>query len=179
MTDAPAARLWIGRASFVLIAFTLVFLNLLPLATVPQRWAPPDLLLAIALAWTARRPDYVPALLIAAVFLLSDLLFHRPPGLWTALVLIATEALRARNADLRNVSFALEWMTVAFAVVALTLGNRLILALAMTPQAPLELTMIQMVLTIAIYPLVTLGSRYLFGVSRPAPGAVDSLGHKL
>lgn len=179
MADAPSTRLWIGRASFVGVAALIVFAQLLPLGHVPRAWAPPDLLLAFTVAWAARRPDYVPVLLVAAVFLMTDLLFQRPPGLLTALVLILTEMLRMRAAGLRNVPFLLEWATVAVGIVAVTLGYRLVLAVVMVPQAPLALTLIQMMMTIFAYPVVVLISSILFGVSRPAPGAVDALGHRL
>ncbi len=35
-------------------------------------WIAPDLLIAFALAWSVRRPDYVPALLLAVAFLLTE-----------------------------------------------------------------------------------------------------------
>lgn len=137
------------------------------------------MLLCVTLAWVARRPDFVPAVSVAVVFLLTDLLFQRPPGLFAALVVLATEMLRTRRSDLRNVPFALEWATVAFAIVAITGLDRLILALTMTPRAPLALDMIEMVLTVVIYPLVVLASHVFFRVRRPARGEVDSLGHRL
>ena len=114
-----------------------------------------------------------------AVFLLTDLLFQRPPGLWAALVVVLTETLRSRSRGLRNVPLVLEWGTVAFGIVAITLANRLVLAIMLTPQAPLTLTLIQMVMTIMIYPVVVLVAQVLFGLTRPAPGQVDSLGHRL
>ena len=49
-----------------------------------------------------RRPDFLPVLLIGAVVLLEDLILLRPPGLWTALVILATEFVRARAALTRR-----------------------------------------------------------------------------
>ncbi|EAR52013.1 membrane protein, putative [Oceanicola granulosus HTCC2516] len=176
---SPLARIWIGRASYLAIAVVLMFLHLLPLDTVPRRWAPPDWLLIVTFAWVARRPDYVPVLLIALVMLLSDLLFHRPPGLWTGIVLICAEGLRRRSADLRAVPFPLEWLTIALVICAAVLANRFLLAVSVTPQAPLSLAMVEMVVTILAYPIVTWLSYLAFGVTRPAPGAVDALGHRI
>lgn len=170
---------WIGRGCYVLVVLGLIFLQLLPLDTRPPGWAPPDMMLAITFAWAARRPDYVPVLLVTAAFLLTDLLYHRPPGLWTALVVLAVEALRGRAQDLRNVPYTLEWATVAAAVIAVTLAYRFVLALTMSAQVPLTLTMMQMVLTVLVYPVVTLVSYLVFGVRRPALGEVDALGHRL
>ena len=45
----------------------------------PARWPGPDLIaVRLTLAWVLRRPDYVPALLIALVVLVEDLLLHAP-----------------------------------------------------------------------------------------------------
>ena len=179
MADSPAARIWIGRAVYLAVATAIVFLQLLPIDTAPPAWAPPDLLLAVTLAWVARRPEFLPFFVVFLVFLLTDLLFQRPPGLWAALVLILTETVRSRSRGLRNVPLALEWGTVATGIVAITLANRLVLAIVMTPQAPLTPTLVQMVLTIVIYPVVVVVAQVLFGLTRPAPGQVDSLGHRL
>ncbi|GGL53015.1 hypothetical protein [Wenxinia marina] len=175
----PATRRWMGRLAFTGIALGLVFLRLLPLDTLPRGWAPPDLLLAATMAWTVRRPEHVPVLLVAALFLLTDLLFHRPPGLMAAAVVIATEALRRRHAGFRTMPFPLEWATVSLAIVGLTFGVRLTLAALMMPQAPMALTMIEMGLTILSYPLVVGFAYVAFGLTRRAPGAVDALGHRL
>ena len=179
MADNPVARIWIGRAVYLAVAMAIIFLQLLPLDTAPPEWAPPDVLLAVTLAWVARRPEFLPFFVVFLVFLLTDLLFQRPPGLWAGLVLILTETVRSRSRGLRNVPLALEWGTVAVGIVAITLANRLVLAIVMTPQAPLTPTLVQMVLTIAIYPVVVVVAQVLFGLTRPAPGQVDSLGHRL
>ena len=67
----------------------------------PGRLPGPDIILLIALSWIVMRPDYVPVLLLAVVFLLTDLLLMRPPGLWTALAVLAGEFLRNRQLQLR------------------------------------------------------------------------------
>ena len=179
MAKTPTAKVWIGRAVYLALAAVIIFIQLLPISTAPVAWAWPDILLAVTLAWVARRPEFLPYGVVFAVFLLVDLLFQRPPGLWAALVLVLTEAVRSRSRGLRNVPLALEWGTVAVGIVAITVANRLVLAIVMTPQAPLALTVIQMVMTIAVYPVVVLVAQLFFGLTRPAPGQVDSLGHRL
>lgn len=179
MAESPAATLWTGRVVYLALATIVIFIQLLPLDTAPPGFAGPDILLALTLAWVARRPAYVPVGVVVVVFLLTDLLFQRPPGLWAALVVMLVEAVRSRSRGLRNVPLALEWGTVAAGIVAITLTNRLILIVVMTPQAPLTLTLIQMVMTIAIYPVVVGMGHFFFGLTRPAPGQVDSRGHRL
>lgn len=145
----------------------------------PIRWIAPDFLLLLTLAWVARRPSFVPALAVAGVFLLADLLFQRPPGLWAGLVLILSEVLRSRSYSLRTLPFWIEWATVGGGLVAITVVNRFTLSMVLVPQAPLGLTLLQLGLTIVAYPLVVLVSFALFGVKRPAPGEVDAYGHRI
>lgn len=147
--------------------------------TTPARWIAPDLLLLITLAWVARRPSFAPVIVIAAVFLLSDMLFQRPPGLWTALVLILSEILRSRARSMRTLPFMLEWATVSTGIALITGIYHFTLSMTLVPQPTFGLTMIQFLLTIAAYPAVVFVSYAVFGVSRPAPGEVDALGHRV
>ena len=179
MARVLTSRVWLGRMVYAATAVILIFLQLLPLDSRPATWASPDWVLALTLAWLARRPDHVPVFLIAAIFMLTDLLFQRPPGLWAALVVILTETLRARVAGIRNMPFALEWGTVAFGVLVITLTYRFAQLIVMSPQAPLGLTLIQMIMTIMFYPLVVGLAQIVFGLTRPAVGEVDNRGSRL
>tara|TARA_R110002096_G_scaffold97490_1_gene217301 strand:+ start:453 stop:992 length:540 start_codon:yes stop_codon:yes gene_type:complete len=179
MADTPTTRVWLGRSIFVLVTLALIFVQLLPLSMIPAVWAAPDWGLAVALVWVARRPDYAPMIVLAGLFFLADLLFQRPPGLWSALVVILSEILRTRAKGIRNMPFALEWGTVSVGIIVITLLNRAVLTVVMTAQAPLGLTLIQMMMTIIFYPLVVAVAHFVFGVSRPSLGQVDSRGHRL
>ena len=76
--------------------------------------AGPDLMLAFTFAWVLRRPDYVPVLLIAAIFLLEDMLLMRPPGLWTAdRADRDRDPARSREPRPREMPFMAEWAMVA------------------------------------------------------------------
>ena len=179
MAETPSGQLWIGRATYLALAFVIVFAQLLPIDARPDNWPFPDLLLAATFVWVVRRPDFAPVIVIGVIFLLTDLLFQRPPGLWAALVVIATEIVRNRSKGLRDFPILLECVTVAGAIVALVVANRLVLSMAMTPQAPLGPTLIQMIGTILIYPVMILIARFVFGVRRPALGEVDTYGHRI
>ena len=177
MTEGRSA--WSARITYVLLAFVLVVAPLLPLNTVPRSYASPDLLLLVTAAWAARRPDSLPALLVAALFLLADFLFQRPPGLYAALVLLYTEWLRRRAPRLRKGSFLGEWVAVGTGIAVLGLVDRAVLGMLMTPQPRLGLTLTQLILTIALYPVVTGVAHVALGLRRPAQGEVDALGHRL
>lgn len=179
MAETAPSRVWFGRLMFVMIALGLLFVQILPLSSRPLIWAGPDWGLAFTLAYVARRPDFAPTIAIAALFFLMDLLFMRPPGLWSGLVVILSEMIRKRAKGIRNMPFALEWGTVAVGIVAITLLNRAVLMVVMTVQAPLGLTLIQMAMTIIFYPVVVVVAHYVFGVSRPSPGQTDSRGQRI
>jgi len=164
------------RALFVGLGMLLIFLHLLPLNTVPQGWAGPDIMLAFTFAWVLRRPDYVPPVVIALLFLMGDLLYQRPPGLWSALVLIGSEALRARGPGLRDLTFPVEWLSVATTLVCMTLGYRVILGLLLIDQPPLGLSLMQLVMTLVLYPWAVLMSHHVFGVRKIAPGDIGTAG---
>lgn len=176
MGEQSAFDLWLRRAIFAALCLAVIFWRLLPLDTLPRGWAGPDLIVALAFAWVLRRPEYAPPVLIAVLVLLADLLFQRPPGLWAALVLLGSEALKARAPGLRDMGFGPEWLSVAVVLVAMTLAERTVLAILLVPQAPLGLSLMQMGMTALAYPLVVLGSALLLGVRKLRPGDAAALG---
>lgn len=176
MVDPRTARRWGYRALYLAICAGLIFLHLLPVDLQAGRYPGPDIMLCLTVAWVLRRPRFVPIWLIAFVFLVADMLFMRPPGLWTALVVIGVEFLRAREAQSRETSFSAEWAMVAAVLAVMTLANRAILGLTMVEQVSLGLTLLQLVFTVLAYPVVVLVSRVLFGVRKIAPGELEALG---
>jgi len=170
MAETGSVHLWLMRALFVALAGALVFARLLPLDTLPPGWAGPDLFIALAFAWAVRRPDYVPPLLVAALALTMDLLLQRPPGLWAAMTLLGCETLRRRAPALRDLTFLAEWAAVAGTLVVMTLSYRLVLTVLMVDQAPLGLSLMQLLSTLVAYPLVAALSHLVFGVRKRVPG---------
>ena len=175
MAERSATFLWSMRFIYLGLCGLVMFLHLLPLEPVTSFWAAPDLMVAITFAWVLRRPEYAPLFFIAGIFLLADFLFHRPPGLWAALVLIGSQTLRAKAPDLRDLTFPVEWLTVATTLVIMTLGYRLILGLTVVDQAPLGLSLIQLVMTLLACPIVVFVTQAIFGVRKLAPGDVDAI----
>ncbi len=169
MTEASRGHLWAMRGLFAALCALVIFWRLLPLDTLPPGWAGPDLITALAFAWVLRRPAYAPALLVAIVVLVADIMFQRPPGLWAALVVLGCETLKARAPGLRDMGFGPEWLVVGVVTLGVTLLYRLSLAVLLVPQAPLGLSLMQMAMTVLCYPLVVLASSLLFGVHKARP----------
>ena len=179
MIDPITRRRLSYRTLFVVIGLVLIFVRLMPVDHSPGGLPGPDLTLALTLAWVLRRPEYAPALLIVLVFLLEDIMFWRPIGLWALIVLGATEFLRRREQSLRDLPFALEWALVAGLLIAMVAVKRIVLLVTMVDQPSLGLELFQMLVTLAAYPGVVLVSRVAFGLRRAAPGEVDAYGHRM
>ena len=179
MAEGWISSLWSHRLLFLAVAFVLIFLRLLPLPDVAGHLPGPDFLLCLIFAWTVRRPDYLPVGMIAVVVLLEDLLLMRPPGLWTALVILASEFIRSRVALTRELSFGVEWLLVAGLMLALFVAQRLAFALAFLPQPGLGFVLVQTGWSIVAYPLIVALSRYGLDLHKPAMGEVDAYGRRL
>lgn len=170
MAERVDGRIWVLRGLFVLLAFALMAVALVPLDMRPSTWAGPDLLLAVALAWVVRQPSALPIGVVAIVFLIADLLLMRPPGLWAALVVVLTEAIRRRHSEFRSMSFLAEWGTVAGGIVAVALVYRTILFVLAVPRPPLGLSAMETAATVIAYPVVVLLAHFLFGIRKATPG---------
>ncbi len=179
MIDPIAARLWLHRGLFLGLVLLILFLRILPIGDADGGLPGPDLLLCLILAWTIRRPDHLPALLIAAVVLLEDLILMRPPGLWAAIVVLATEFLRARTALTRELVFAVEWLVIAGLMLAMMLASRLVLALAFVDQPAFAFAFAQVAASALFYPLIVAALSWLLDIRKPSTGEVDAFGRRM
>ena len=179
MVDGLRSSVWLYRLSFVGLAVVLLFLRLLPLGSQAGDWPGPDILLCLIFAWVVRRPDYLPVLLIAGIVLLEDLILQRPPGLWCALVVLATEFIRSRAALTRELGFLTEWLLVGSMMVALLLAYRMAFSVAFLPQPGFGFALLQTLWSVLCYPLAVAASRFAFDLRKPAMGEVDAYGRRL
>lgn len=209
MNELSPLRLWLMRASFAALAMMVIFFQLLPLNTAPidlftpdlipltkesevdarlaellreqepSRWVAPNVMLGFAMAWAMRRPEYLPAAMLAILFLLADLLLQRPPGLWAAVALLGVERLKSRGRTLRDSTFPAEWFVVAMVLVAIMLGERLVLAVTLVPVPPLGLSLFELGMTIIFYPIFAAITHWIMGVRKLAPGELDASGYRL
>ena len=176
MVDPATARRARHCLLFLGLAAAILFVRLLPLSTVPARFPAPDLILCLALVWVMRRPDHVPALVIALVFLVDDILAMRPPGLWALIVLLGTEFLRAREATLRDLPFAVEWSMASAVILAMMLANWFVLTVFMVPQIGLGPTVLHALVTGLAFPLVLAATLAALRLRGPARGEPDTRG---
>lgn len=170
---------WGYRALFVALALALLFLRLLPLGSTAGTLPGPDLLLCLTFAWMMRRPDHLPLGLIVVLTLAEDLVLMRPPGLWTLLMVLATEFLRSRTALTRELNFLTEWLLAAGLMLGMLIAYRLAFTITFLPQPPFGHALVQILWSILAYPLVVGLSRLSFDLRKPATGEIDDQGRPL
>ncbi len=175
MIDPLTFRRWFYRLLLVLLAAGITFIRMLPLSTLPAALPGPDLLLALVFAWVLRRPEYVPAALVALIFFLTDMLMQAPPGLRAGLVVMGLEFLRVRASGAQDRSFLMEWGLVAMVMAAILLGERLVLAVFLVEQVSFGKEVLRLLMSVALYPLVVAVSVFVLGVRRVMPGEADAL----
>lgn len=176
MSEHNAARPWTMRIAFLALVVVILFFHMLPLQTATGGWIWPDLILAFALAWSVRRPDFVPVVLLAGCFLLADLLLQRPPGLWAVLALVACAQMQHQSRTLRDASLATELMSAAAWIVGVGLGYRIILAILLVETPSLAPALLQIVMTVIAYPVVVAITHVLMGVRKSTPHDLGSTG---
>lgn len=166
MGERTQRRIWGYRTVYVIFGLAVIFYRLLPLETGTPGLPGPDFILCVTLAWVLRQPQAVPIGAILFLMLLSDFLLQRPPGLWTALTLAASEYLRNRRAGIAETPFLVEWGMVAGTVLAMVLGQRLILWVLLAEQPSLGLSLMEGLATIVIYPIVVMVSKFALGLDK-------------
>ncbi len=175
MIDQLTLTRWFYWSLLLTLAGAAAFLRLLPVGSGAGGWPGPDLLLCLVFAWVQRRPDFVPVVMVAALFLIADMLFQHPPGLWTALVIIGLEFLRGREPLSREMPFLVEWGMVSAVMAAMLIVNRLVLGIFLVDQASLGRSLLHLLITLIAYPVVTLITVYVLRVRSLEPGEEDGL----
>jgi rod shape-determining protein MreD len=125
-------------------------------------------MLCLVLVWVSRKREFVPLGLIVFVFLITDFLLMRPPGLWTALVVLGSEFMRTRTGRGVEMPFLLEWALASVTIATIIVIHRLVLLISAVPVPPLGTDLVFMTVTILAYPFVLAFSHYVFGVRRAA-----------
>jgi len=166
MIDPARRRRILGQALFAALFLAILFWRLLPLAPGRIGWPGPDLALCLALVWVLRRPEQVSVLTVALLFLIEDILLMRPIGLGAALAVIGTEAARRREQRWRELPFMVEWLRVAMLLGLVVAANRILLAVFFLPLPPLGQVVLQLIATVAAYPLVAWLAGRAFGLAR-------------
>ncbi|WP_435141207.1 rod shape-determining protein MreD [Pseudopelagicola sp. nBUS_19] len=164
MASGIISRKWLMRTTFFTIGLIILFLQLLPLETTPRRWAGPDLLIVMTVAWAVRQPKFTPLILVGLIFLLADLLLMRPPGMLAAVMVLATEFQQRRSRSLRAATFITEWLLAGAVMISIAVAYRLGLAIFFVERDSLGLSLMQVIMNVMAYPVVVFLSATLLGL---------------
>ncbi len=175
MAERAPDRIWVYRGLFLTFGLGVIIFRILPLQTGLPGIPGPDFLLATTLAWVLRQPSAVPVVLIVFLFLLGDFLLQRPPGLWTLLVVLASESLRRRRPLVAETPFLAEMGVVAGTILAMVVASRIILWVLFADQPSLGLVLMEALATIMIYPVVVLVTKFVLRMDRLPPVELEAL----
>ncbi len=167
--------LWSYRAAFTFILAAISLGNLLPIDIRPSQIPAPDIAFCAIAAWMLRRSDYTPVIVITAVTFLTEIVLFHPLGLWTALVLLAAEFLRRNAERIRYHSFLTECAHFAVLYLVMSIGYHLVLVISFAHPPDFGDVLPQVLITVALYPLVVLATVYIFRVRKPSSTEVGIL----
>ncbi len=165
-----------GTAVYIGMGLLMLFMQLMPINPGEPGFPGPDVMLCITCAWVLRRPDQLPAVIIVAMVLIGDFMLGRPFGLWSLLVLVATELLRPRAQRWTDQAFVFEWLRVSVLIGLMLIGYRVLMVLFLLPVPALGSVMLQCLATVAAYPAVVL-MLHLIGVRRLSAAEIELMGH--
>ena len=148
-----ASRAAIAVAPFAMGVFA-VFLIATPWRFFDALVPTPILPLTIVFFWTLYEPQKLPASAVFLIGIFQDILSGGPIGLWSTLYLVVQYAVLSQRAYFLGRAFQVIWM--GFAVTAFTAGliQWLVMGLMAGELLPLRFILIQMLTTVAFYPMI-------------------------
>ena len=151
------------------IGLLIIFFQILPLQTTPQNWSGPNVLLVFFAAIVTKRPEYTSSFLIALIFLIEDFFLMRPPGLMSSLTVLGLYFLKRKIQNHEDNSLMLVWASVAICLVLILLIYHMISVLLFLPSAGFGLTVMEIIVSLALYPIFSLliGSFFQFNPLAP------------
>ena len=154
MMETPLSRRISFALAYVGFAFTIYFVQLLPLKTVPSVLGKPDVLFVLTVAWMLRRPDLLPIPVVAFVLLCGDLLLQRPPGLFAGFGLCALLFLRTRAHEIRRAGQFTDSLVVWLTLFLVFAVYRLALVIAFLPVPTWTAALTHAAFSMALYPIL-------------------------
>ena len=142
------------------IGLLIIFFQILPLQTTPQAWSGPNVLLVFFAAIVTKRPEFTSSFLVASIFLIEDFFLMRPPGLMSSLTVLGFYFLKRKFQHQEGNSLLSGWGSVTTCLTIILLLYYFISILLFIPSAGLRLTLMELVVTLALYPVfsVLIGS---------------------
>ena len=179
MRGVSTFHFWMYRIGYVGVGSTCILLSIIPFDLSANTLPYPDIFYCFTMIFIVRRPEYVSVWAVFFVFFLRDILTQAPLGLFTFLVIMASEVVRANIQAFREYNFWLEWLWVAAIFIVIMVVQQTILALTLSDMPQLMENILPILLTVMAYPAIVGLVQYGFGLQRPQPGELDAWGNRL
>lgn len=144
-----------------------IYIEAAPLGTGALAPPSPDLLLAVVVYWSARRPRSTPLIGVFILGLVRDMLTDAPIGAGALALVLAAEFLRRTRYRLARGSFISEWLVLAAAAFGTSALLWLLITLTLTKPPFIAVLFHQSLYTIMLYPLVVVTLRWGLRISWP------------
>ena len=162
MGQRADSLLRVARASTpTMLGLIGVVLLALPLRIAEGIIPTPYLPLVIVFYWSVYGPHYMPALSIFFIGLIQDLLFGGPLGLWPAVYLLTQYVVLSQRSYFLGREQRVVWIGFGFAAVTAGVMVWMIMSLMSNHLLPVRFLALQILATIAIYPLIAAGFSHL------------------
>ncbi len=135
------------------IGLLIIFFQILPLQTTPQTWSGPNVLLVFFATIVTKRPEFASSFLVASIFLIEDFFLMRPPGLMSSLTVLGFYFLKRNFQYQEGNSLIFGWGIVTTCLSIILLLYYVISILLFIPSAAFRLTLMELILTLALYPV--------------------------
>ena len=147
---------FIYQIAYFCIGLLIIFFQILPLQTTPQTWSGPNVLLIFFASIVSKRPEFSSSFLIAFIFLIEDFFLMRPPGLMSSLTVISFYFLKRKFKNQEENSMISDWGSVASCLTLILLLFYFISVVLFIPSAEFRLTLIEIIVTLALYPVFSI-----------------------
>ena len=147
---------FIHQILYFCIGLLIIFFQILPLQTTPQSWSGPNVLLVFFAAIVTKRPEFTSSFLIAFIFLIEDFFLMRPPGLMSSLTVLGFYFLKRKFQHQEESPLMFGWGSVATCLTLILLLFYFISVLLFIPSAGLRLTLMEIIVTLALYPIFSM-----------------------
>jgi len=161
---------WFAPARLALIALMLalglaaIYVEAAPLGLAADAWPSPDILFCVVAFWATRRPEVAALVPVFALGLVRDLLTDVPTGAGALGLVLVAEFLRSLSPRLARRGFVTEWLLLA-TLSGLMLGGQWALVLLLLAHPPYLIDLwYQWLGTMALYPVVALGFRWVLRI---------------
>ena len=151
-----SVKSFVHQTVYFCIGLFIIFFQILPLQTTPQTWSGPNVLLAFFAAIATKRPEFTTSFLIASIFLIEDFFLMRPPGLMSSLAVVGFYFLERKFRNQEVSSLISDLGSVATILTFIIILSYFISVLLFIPSAGFRLTLMELIMTLAIYPIFSI-----------------------